>query len=140
MARAKTLEHGHRPKKKYDRVLLLMAIPFVLLVFAISYVPILGWVMAFFRYVPGISIFKNEFVGLENFRFLFSDYNIPRVLTNTLAMSLLGLLTSVLPVGLAILLTEARSGKFRKFVQTTTTLPNFISWIIVYSLAFAIFS
>ena len=40
----------------------------------------------------------------------------------------------------AIFLTEAKSAKFKRFVQTFTTIPNFISWVLVYAIAFAIFS
>jgi len=65
--------------------------------------------------------------------------NIRRVLGNTFIFYSLGILTSVIPVILAILLTECGSRRFKKLVQTTTTLPNFISWVIVFSLAFNIF-
>jgi ABC-type polysaccharide transport system permease subunit len=117
-----------------------MSLPFVVIVFAIYYVPLFGWLFSFFDYIPGIPLFENKFVGLDNIKFMFSDYNIPRVMKNTLVMSLLGLVSSVLPTILAILLSEVKSKGFKKLVQTTTTLPHFISWIIVYSLAFSMFS
>lgn len=63
-----------------------------------------------------------------------------QVMKNTFAMSLLGLLTSILPLGFAIFLNEIKCKKFKTFVQTFTTLPNFISWVLVYSVAFALFS
>jgi putative aldouronate transport system permease protein len=63
-----------------------------------------------------------------------------RVLRNTFAMSGLGLATSWLPVAFAIFLTEIRTGWFKKFVQIFTTLPNFISWVLVFSFALTIFS
>lgn len=126
--------------KKYDDKLLLMAIPFIIIVFAISYVPLFGWIFSFMDYIPGIPILENKFVGLDNIKFMLSDRNIMRVLRNTLVMSFLGLLCSPLPIVLAIMITEVRSERFKKIIQTTTTLPHFISWIIVYSLAFAMFS
>lgn len=55
-------------------------------------------------------------------------------------MSFLSLATSVLPLIFAILLNEIKSKKFKSIVQTLTTLPNFISWVLVYSVAFALFS
>ena len=55
-------------------------------------------------------------------------------------MSFLGIVTSPLPALFAIFLLEIRSGAFRKIVQTLTTLPNFISWILVYAVAWSIFS
>ena len=59
---------------------------------------------------------------------------------NTFAMSLLGIATSVLPMLFAIFLSEMNSKWFRKIVQTLTTLPNFISWVLVFSVAFSLFS
>lgn len=55
-------------------------------------------------------------------------------------MSFLGILTSVLPMGFAILLSEIKNKPFRKFVQTSVTIPNFISWVLVYSIAYVMFS
>ena len=63
-----------------------------------------------------------------------------RVLRNTLALSALGLLATPVPVVFAIMFNEIKNSKFKKIVQTATTLPNFISWIIVYGVAFAFFS
>ncbi|MBN2984637.1 ABC transporter permease [Cohnella algarum] len=120
--------------------LLLMAIPFIALAFAFHYVPLFGWIYAFFDYKPGIPLSRTPFVGLENFAELFSDPNMARVLTNTLALSFLSILTSPLPLVLAILISEVKSGWFKRLVQTTSTLPNYISWVIVFSLAFSMFS
>lgn len=63
-----------------------------------------------------------------------------RVLTNTFGMSFLGILTSPLPVVFAIFLMEIKSKHLRGLVQTLTTLPNFVSWVLVYSVAWSIFS
>jgi putative aldouronate transport system permease protein len=66
--------------------------------------------------------------------------DIIRVLRNTFAMSLLGIATSPLPLVFAVFLSEVRIMPFRKTVQTLTTIPNFISWVLVYSVAYAMFS
>jgi ABC-type polysaccharide transport system permease subunit len=119
--------------------LTLMALPFVLFVFAFSYVPLHGWIYAFYDYIPGIPLFKNDFIGFENFKYILKDMiNIRRVLLNTFAFYFLGLAATVVPVALAVMLTEAGSRTFKRLVQTTTTLPNFISWVIVFSLAYNI--
>ena len=121
--------------------LLLMALPFVAVVIALFYVPLFGWLYAFIDYKPGIPLSQSPFVGLKFFRILIEDWGtLSRVLRNTLVMSFLGILCAPLPAIFAILLTEIPSPKIRKLVQTTTTIPNFVSWIIVYSLAFNIFS
>ena len=62
------------------------------------------------------------------------------MLRNTLAMSGLSLLTSWLPMAFAIFLTQVQSKRFRRVVQTCTTIPNFMGWVIVYAVALAIFS
>jgi putative aldouronate transport system permease protein len=55
-------------------------------------------------------------------------------------MSGLGLAFSWLPMAFAIFLSELTSKRTKRIVQTFTTIPNFISWVLVYSVAFAIFS
>ena len=106
--------------------------------------PLYGWIYAFFNYKPGKALFSCEFVGLDNFKMMFADSyavkNIVRVMKNTFGMSFLGILTSVLPMGFAILLSEIKNKPFRKFVQTSVTIPNFISWVLVYSIAYVMFS
>lgn len=115
-----------------------------MLVFVFSYMPLYGWIYAFFNYKPGKALFACEFVGLDNFKMMFADSyavkNIVRVMKNTFGMSFLGILTSVLPMGFAILLSEIKNKPFRKFVQTSVTIPNFISWVLVYSIAYVMFS
>lgn len=127
-------------KKKKGIMYLLMAMPFLIFIFAFSYVPLLGWGYAFVDYKAGFQMWELEFVGLKHFQKLFSNRDMFRILRNTLVMSFLGIITSPLPVAAAILLNEIRNSKIKKFVQTTTTLPNFISWITVYGLSYAFFS
>lgn len=121
-----------------------LAIPFMVFVFAFSYVPLISWIYAFFDYKMGmrfLDLSMLEFVGFNNFAKLIRESGETlRVLRNTMVMSGLNLLVSPLPVVFAILLNEIRSGVFRKIIQTTTTLPHFISWIVVYGVAFSIFS
>ncbi|WP_151734569.1 ABC transporter permease [Paenibacillus tengchongensis] len=124
--------------------LFLMALPFLVVTFIFYYLPVSGWIYAFYDFIPGIPLSDTPFVGLKWFRTMVSNptqtAEVLRVLRNTVAMSTLGLATSVFPVIFAILLTEIKSGWYRKFVQTMTTIPNFISWILVYALAFSLFS
>ena len=122
----------------------LWILPFLVLVFLFSYFPLHGWIYAFYDYKPPRSLSDCEFVGLQWFKMLFTNKTqvsqLIQVMKNTFAMSLLGLLTSILPLGFAIFLNEIKCKKFKTFVQTFTTLPNFISWVLVYSVAFALFS
>lgn len=131
-----------RPKDKYS--LFLMALPFLALAFLFSYLPLYGWIYAFYDYRPGIPLSKSEFMGFEWFTSMISNEvqreDVLRVLRNTFAISTLNILTSVLPVIFAVFLAELGSTRFKKLVQTLTTLPNFISWVLVYSFAFMLFS
>ena len=117
-----------------------MAITFITIVFLFSYVPIFGWIYSFFDYVPGVSIFECDFVGLEYFKLILKDDNVLRALKNTFVFAIINICLTPLPMLLAILLNELRNGPVKKFVQTFTTLPNFISWVIIFSLATALFA
>lgn len=122
-------------------ILWALALPFILYFLIFSYIPLFGWAMAFVRYIPGVPIFDNTFVGLYYFKNLFSfASDFPRVMVNTLAMSLLGIIVSPCPMILAILLNEVKQLKLRRVFQTATSLPNFVSWIIVYGVFFVLFS
>ena len=122
----------------------LMILPFIILTFLLSYLPLYGWVYAFFNFRPGIPLSWDKFTGLKVFLDIYSDIyifeDVLRVLTNTLAMSFLGMAGSVLPMIFAVFLAEIYSSKVRRVVQTITTIPNFISWVLVYAIAFATFS
>lgn len=127
---------------KYQLFLMLM--PFLALVFAFSYLPLVSWRYAFFNYTAGSSLSMDNFVGFYWFkRLILNEAYVKRllsVLKNTLIMSGLGIVTSWVPMAFAIFLTESRSPRFKRFVQTFTTIPNFISWVLVYAIAFAIFN
>lgn len=119
-------------------------LPFLVLAFVFSYLPLLGWVTAFYDYKPALGLGGSEFVGWQWFEILVSSetqlQQIGQVMVNTLAMSFLGIATSILPLFFAILLNEIRATWFRNAVQTLTTLPNFISWVLVYMIAFSLFA
>lgn len=124
--------------------LFLLLVPFIALVFVFSYLPLLGWRFAFFDYKAGQTLTMDKFVGTKWFTYLFQNKqtvsDVVSVLKNTLAISFLNIGVSWLPMAFAIFLTEAKSNRFRRFVQIFTTIPNFISWVLVYAVAFAIFS
>ena len=121
-----------------------MVFPFLVLVFLFSYFPLHGWAYAFYDYRPPFQLKDCEFVGLKWFTTLFSNASkrkqIFDVMLNTFAMSGLSILFSWLPMAFAILLSEIKCNWFKKVVQTLTTLPHFISWVLVYALAFSLFS
>lgn len=121
-----------------------MAMPFVAFIFVFHYMPLWGWSFAFFQYKPGKALLDCNFVGWSNFTKLFLQpvmrNRLFEVLRNTLGIHLIGYLFMPLPMFFAVFLNEMRSQRYRKMVQTITTLPNFISWIIIYSLAYGMFA
>lgn len=144
---SKAMESGTqigRKKPGMGMKLFLMASPFLALTFLFAYYPLYGWVYAFFDFRPPLKLSQCEFVGFRWFTMLISSpaqvKQILEVMRNTFAMSGLGILTSWLPIAFAIFLTEIRASRYKKLVQILTTLPNFISWVMVYSMAFALFS
>ena len=119
-------------KAAEKRKLLLISVPFLLFITAFCYVPLAGWVISFFEYYPGIPLNKLEFVGLKNFEFFFyNKRQVLNVLRNTFVLSGLILITLPLPAVFAILPNEIRSIKFKKAVQTFSTIPYFISYVLL---------
>lgn len=121
--------------------LLAMALPLFALMIVFSYLPLWGWAMAFVKYRPGVSIFESQFMGLHYFRKIFSlGSDFLPVFRNTLILGLLGILSAPLAVILALMLNECRSVGFSRVIQTVSSLPNFISMVIVYSIFFKFLS
>ena len=134
-----------KTRKWFSRFkLFLMIAPFIVLIFIFMYYPLYGWVYAFYDFKPPRTLAQSDFVGLHWFRLLVSNSvrinQILEVLKNTFAISGLGILTSWVPIVFAILLAQMPSAKLKKGVQTLTTLPNFISWVLVYSVVFSLLS
>ena len=120
--------------KEISRQKFLMVCAAIFFVYGIVfyYVPLAGWVMAFQDYKPEDGLFGSKFVGLEKFKFLFSDDVFLRDIRNTLAMGVLNLVTTFLmAIIFAILLNEVRNMFGKKLVQTVSYLPHFLCWIVV---------
>jgi len=114
-----------------QRELMFMSVPFLAYIILFAYAPIWGWLMAFQNYRPGLSFFKQQWVGLTQFKNLFSYMGFVQVIRNTVAMSLINLVLGMLcPVILALLLNEINNMFFKRTVQTISYLPHFLSWII----------
>jgi putative aldouronate transport system permease protein len=130
--------------KKPGFRLFLISLPFLIAVFVFSYLPLYGWTYAFFDYHAGMHLKDCTFVGLKFFHSMVdnpvSRQEILQVLSNTFGMSFLGILVSPLPVIFAIFLMEIKPKHLRGSIQTLTTLPNFISWVLVFSVAWSMFS
>lgn len=120
-------------KKIYrSRYLFLLMLPGIILLILYRYVPMLGLVMAFKNFSFGKGILGSDWVGFQNFRFLFFQHaNFYQLIWNTLSINMLKLIFYFpMPVLLAILLNELDNGRIKKLIQTTIYLPHFVSWVV----------
>ena len=132
------------PRDRAGFRLFLLSLPFLVGIFIFSYLPLSGWAYSFFNYKPGKNLFDCEFVG---WKWFIAPFNNPvlrgqfvRVMSNTLGINLLYMATMILPMFFAMFLMEIPFTGYRKLVQTLTTIPNFISWVLAYAAFFALFS
>ncbi|MGD6730435.1 MAG: ABC transporter permease [Pleomorphochaeta sp.] len=118
-------------KHQYWQLYAMMVLP--LLYFIIfKYVPMFGNILAFRRYRPGMGPFGTEWVGLRYFKLFFKDAAFWTAFKNTLILSLLNLIINFpIPIIFALLLNEVRNRYFKKFVQTISYMPRFISTVVV---------
>lgn len=109
----------------------LMMIPGIVLVFIFSYIPLYGLVIAFQNFNPAMG-FNSPWVGLDNFKFLFSQPNFVRTIWNTIYISIFKIIGGiVVPVIFALLINEVSSKAVKRSFQTLVYLPNFLSWVIL---------
>ena len=117
--------------QKYWQFYLMMLAP-LLYYIVFRYVPIAGNIVAFRRYRAGSSIFGDEWSGLKYFKMFWNDKNFWRSFRNTLSLNISYLLVRFpLTLIFALLLNEIRQLRWKKFVQTASYLPHFISIVIV---------
>ncbi len=119
-----------------QRFLLFLSVPFIVWLIIFAYIPLAGWLMAFQDFKPNKGVFGSDWVGLYHFKRMFTDPVLaPKfwlVLRNTLGMSFMGLAFGfTVPIIFAILLNEATNVGLKRFVQTVSYLPHFVSWVIV---------
>ena len=105
----------------------------VLLVF--SYFPMVGIIIAFQDFIPSGGIgqfFRSEWIGWENFKYIFSMSDTRQVLVNTVVIASYKIILGItVPLVLALLLNEVRNKAFKKGVQTLVYIPFFLSWVIL---------
>ena len=128
---------GLKLKKDWTKykTLYFLFVPVLVYYIIFQYGPMFGLIIAFQNYKPRLGFFKSPFVGLEHFKNFISDYYFKRVLTNTIRISVTNLIFSFpCPILLAIFISELRSKKYSKVVQTITYIPHFISVVVVTSI------
>lgn len=112
--------------------LYLFLLPAVLVVGIFAYGPMYGAQIAFKDFSPRLGIWGSDWVGMTHFMRFFNSYYFWEIISNTLTISLYGLIVGFpLPIILALALNEVQNQKFKKFVQTVTYAPYFISVVVI---------
>lgn len=129
-------------KRIYDgRYLYLLALPAILFFIVFKLLPLGGVVISFKDFNFYKSVFGSPWVGLTHFKRLFSNPDFPKLLRNTLTISILNLVFYFpIPILLSLMLNEVRNFKFKRAMQSIVYLPHFLSWVIVVSITSLLFS
>jgi putative aldouronate transport system permease protein len=111
----------------------LMLIPGILVIFIFSYMPMVGMIIAFQKFIPAKGLFGDQrWVGLDNFMYLFNMPGAVSALRNTVSIAFFKIIFGLLvPITVAVLLNEVRSNKFKRLIQTAIYLPHFLSWVVL---------
>jgi len=126
--------------KRYKFIYFLVA-PAVIITFVFAYIPMLGLIMAFEKFDIFKGFFGSPFVGFDNFKMLFDSPQLANAVFNTLlygAVILFGCFP--FPILLALLFNELKDNFLKRFTQTISYLPYFLSWISVVALLLNFFS
>ena len=112
--------------------LYVMMLPGLIGLILFSYFPIFGIALAFQKFNPGLGVLKSPWVGLDNFRHLFTLPDFWRITRNTFIIAVAKTVAlQFFAVLLALTLNEVRSRIFKRSIQTIVYLPHFLSWVIL---------
>lgn len=124
-----------------NRIMFLMLMPALLFFLINSYFPMVGIYYAFTKFDFNTSLFNSQFVGLENFKFLWKSGILVRLTLNTFGYNLVFIVVgNALAVALAIMLSELRIRWFKKLTQSVMFLPYFISFVILSVIVYNVFN
>lgn len=117
---------------KRDRYLLMMMLPVLLYYIIFHYLPMSGAIIAFKDFKPGGGIYNGDWVGLKWFIQFFQSPYAFRIIRNTMLLSVYSLVFGFpIPILFAVCITEIRSSKLRRTIQTVSYLPHFISTVVM---------
>lgn len=115
-----------------DYQLYLMLLPALAILIIFKYFPIYGALIAFKDYNLLDGVFGSQWVGLKHFKELFQSDKFYEVFINTLLINFYKLIFQFpIPIILALMINEVRHAFFKRFSQSVTYLPHFLSWVIV---------
>lgn len=125
-----------RAKLWSERYIFLLLLPGLIYFLTFKIIPIFGNVIAFQEFNPFKGMWASDWVGFANFRRIFEDSEVLRVLRNTLYISFMQIVfVFPAPILLAILLNEVANERVKKFIQSIVYLPHFFSWVVIISIS-----
>jgi len=128
-------------KVKRQKVFLLMLLPFLAHLLLFRYYPMYGNIIAFKNYSFTKGIIGSPWAGFKYFAYFFNSQDLYIVMRNTLVISMLSLIcTTLASITFAVLICEVQKTILKKFIQTVSYLPHFISWVVVVGMAMTLFS
>ena len=128
----KDLTQLQKRKIKSNIPLYVLLFPSIILLIMFAYIPMLGLVIAFKDYSPANGILNSPWAGFKYFTQFFKSVQFGTTMMNTLKISIYSILVGFpLPILLALLCNQLRTGKFKKVFQVTTYLPHFISTMVM---------
>ena len=130
-------------KKEFlnTKSLYFFVIPGMVYYLIFKYWPIYGSQIAFRDYSPYLGFIKSPWVGLANFRRFFESPDFWLILKNTLWINMVNLILGFpFPIILALLLNQLKNRHFKKFVQTVTYAPYFISTVVLVGMLYTMLS
>jgi len=109
-----------------------MALPTIIFLLMFCYAPMFGLVMAFQDFKVDKGFFGSQFVGLNNFKFLFSSTDAWVITRNTVCYNVVFIIVNTsLAILMSLMLSELHSSKLAKTLQTIYMLPYFLAWTVV---------
>lgn len=112
--------------------LYVLCVPALIFVLIFAYGPMVGLVMAFQNYKPWLGITGSDWIGLDNFSRIFQYEESTQAISNTLIIAICKIIIGIIvPIFMAILLSEIRNVGLKKSIQTLVYLPHFLSWVTV---------
>ncbi len=127
--------------KGYAKHYYLMLLPGFMWLTLFSIVPMFGIIIAFQDFNPGLGMFHSEWIGLENFKYMFTLNDSKTIFFNTIFIAVMKIIANmIVPLTFALLLNELRLTILKRWIQTIVYLPHFLSWVILSGILLDIFS
>lgn len=138
------LQNNFKRLKKSLRknfILYIFVFPVILYFLIFKYFPMYGVQIAFKEFIATKGITGSEWIGMEHFQRFFNSHYFWRLIKNTLGIGVYQLLVGFpIPIILALLINEVRKSAFKRFVQTITYAPHFLSVIVLVGMLFLFLS